>query len=219
VCGRCEIQQDVWAPPDPDGDGTSTPILRHLHPAFREAAQQWLSLTPAQSVLPFVSWTLQLPFVAANVPFLKTRGLYEADLLKAYLGSSGWGLDFTFTLFFHAEKDRLRAAADPFPDPLPTTLYRGVAGRKRQRCVQHMSWTSSLACACWFALRGQDPAVYQRPYSAPLVLAYVNTRHEDEYICYPFGGRRPKRMALTPEEMRAYKEQFEAERDARLVGV
>jgi hypothetical protein len=217
-CGRCLRQgviQDVWAPPDPDGDGVTTPILRHLPPAFRTAARQLLTATPARSALLCVPWRLQILFVAANVPLLKACGLYERDLLRAYQGSSGWPLDTLWTLVLQADVARLRAAADPVPDPPPTTLYRGVSGSKAVRRVRGFAWTSSLPCACWFALRQgtADPAVYALAYRDAPVLAYLKSRQEEEYLCYALGLRRAKRLPLTREAMAAYTAEWEAQRE------
>jgi hypothetical protein len=201
------VIQDVWAPPDPPGDGRTTPDLRHCAPEGRDWARQALAAGHAHACLVSVEDYLWMDFLLANLSYLHTQGLYETVLLQAYQGAKGnlrgYPRDLLFSLVTQADPARLRAASEAVPEPLPTTLYRGVAGAKRVRRVQGLSWTSALGCACWFAQRFPlpDPAVYQLPVASVAILAYSNDRREEEYLLWPVFRPRPRRLALTPEEM------------------
>jgi len=139
--------------------------------------------------------------VLYNARQLKARGLYEQALLEAYIGTrtnhADWDFDDLANLFGIADRDRLRAAGQPLPHDGPFTLYRGAAGRGEQRCVRGISWTGDLERAKWFASRWEDlhdPAVYTVTLPKSTVLAYVDERKEDEYLLWPYGLPRPRRV-------------------------
>lgn len=129
-----------------------------------------------------------LSLVYRNQAALRARGLYERALLNAFVATRTnnrrWPLDTLASLFVVADVERLRAAGDPLPGPGPFTVYRGVAGRGRARRVRGISWTLSLEKARWFANRFgySDPAVFQVTINMESVLAYINTRGEQELI-------------------------------------
>lgn len=93
-------------------------------------------------------------------------------------------------LFFHADRNRLRAAGDPLPGPGPFTLYRGVSGKGKARRVRGLSWTASRDIAWWFAKRYTrlcpdyftDPAVFEVTVDAVEVLVYTQYSNEQEFI-------------------------------------
>jgi hypothetical protein len=184
---------------------------------------QQTPLTPQALKEAFFQSGWSLRFVYDWAPLLKEHGLYETSLLEAYAGcKTNWRsapLAALDALFQYADRDRLRAAGDPLPTPLPAVVYRGVGGTGRARRIRGVSWTGSLACACWFATRVPlpDPAVYQITLPPSSVLAYVNDRHEDEYLVEPLWlvVGRPRRMRLTPDALTAGKEEWVAAREKR----
>lgn len=138
--------------------------------------------------------------VQNNLSYLVDRGLYEQTLLQAYIGTStnhaSRELDELAYLFSLADRDRLRVAGQPLPHDGPFTLYRGVAGRGEARRVKGISWTGDPDRAKWFADRWglHDPAVYTVTVQESTVLAYVVERNEDEYLLWPYGLPRPRRV-------------------------
>lgn len=90
-------------------------------------------------------------FTFDNLRLLKERGLYEKALLLAYQGAkvnlSGWSPDIIKWMFSEADPAALRSCGGPLPEEDPVTLYRGVAGKGRQRRVSGLSWTTSLGVA------------------------------------------------------------------------
>jgi hypothetical protein len=134
--------------------------------------------------------------------------LYADALLDAYLAHNATNvcitLDWIRLMFAAAGRESLRAAGDPLPGPGPFELFRGVAGRGRDRRIRGLSWSMSLPVACWFAVRSadmglQDPAVYRIVVEAADVLAYLQRRNEFEMIVAP---PKPKRMRLSLDAMR-----------------
>ena len=120
-------------------------------------------------------------------------------------------------MFQLADPQRLGWIEHARPDPPPTTLYRGVAGRGRARRLRGLSWTSSLECACWFARRFDqpDPAVFSIPFVPRQVVMYLDDRNEDEYVTIVPKAQRLTRVPLTPEAMAACAEAYMAARAAR----
>ena len=137
-----------------------------------------------------------LALVADNAAVLRRRGAYEAALLAAFTrtrtNTAGWSLRDLGRLFGTADRARLRAAGDPLPGPGPFPLHRGVAGVGRARRPRGYSWTGSLDVACWFATRRDlpAPAVFTATVPEGDVLAYVDGRGEQEYVCRPDVARR-----------------------------
>jgi hypothetical protein len=142
-----------------------------------------------------------------NAPLLREHGMYESALVYTYTSGhapvDGWPL-----LFSMADRERLRKCGDPLPHAGPFMVFRGVAGRGRQRAVKHYSWTGTLDCARWFAGRASyidslpDPAVFVVTVLASEVLFYTNNRDEDEYVLST-ETLRPRRLE------RVTKEQFD----------
>jgi hypothetical protein len=75
-------------------------------------------------------------------------------------------------------------------------VYRGVAGYGEHRRVGGISWTGDLERAKWFAARWDlhDPAVYTVTVSKSTLLSYLDQRKEDEYLLWPYGLPRPRRV-------------------------
>ena len=145
-----------------------------------------------------------------NAPLLRKHGMYEDALEYTFTSGrapgEGWGLIFSF-----ADRERLRKCGNPLPHAGPFTLYRGVAGRGRQRAVRHFSWTGTLDVARWFAGLASytdghsslpDPAVFVVTVPASEVLFYTDDRNEDEYVVST-DTLRPRRLE------RVTKEQFD----------
>ncbi len=106
-----------------------------------------------------------------------------------------------------ADRERLRAAEGPLPGPGPFTVYRGVAGRGRQRNVRGFSWTGTLDLARWFAGRAAyvfsrlaDPTVFVLTVPVDAVLFYTNDRQEDEYVL-DVASLRPRRLEGVAREV------------------
>ncbi len=141
-----------------------------------------------------------------NAHLLKSLGMYEEALEYAYTSGRAsvrdWG-----GLFSMAERERMRQRGEPIPHGGPFTLYRGVAGRGRQRAVRHFSWTGTLDCARWFAGRAAyqgsllpDPAVYEITVPESDVIFYTNGRREDEYVVWP-KNIRPRRLEVVTQQL------------------
>ena len=132
-----------------------------------------------------------LELVLHNLHALQSRGIYETALLWAYGETKTNNLDvppeiMTY-LFAVADRKRLRAAGDPLPGPGPHTIYRGVAGRGRARRLRGWSWTASVEIARWFAGRNAElpaPAVFRVTVPTRAVLAYDNSRDEQEFLVW-----------------------------------
>lgn len=134
---------------------------------------------------------LGLDRVFLNLALLKELGIYESTLLHAYISTRtnnyGFSLSSLIFLFRLADRGRLRACGDPVPHAGLITLYRGVAGRGAARRVRGLSWTGKIEKAIWFANRAasmglQDAAVYEATVPIDCILAYTNSRDEDEYL-------------------------------------
>jgi hypothetical protein len=164
---------------------------------------------------------LWLDFLLANLRYLKKQDLYEATLVDVYQEPASnlrhVPRDIFLRLFLLADPKQLGWIEHARPDPPPTTLYRGVAGRGRARRLRGLSWTSSLECACWFALRYEqpDPAVFRIPFAPRQVVMYLDGRNEDEYVTIVPKAQRLTRVPLTPAAMIACAEAYMAARAAR----
>jgi len=149
-----------------------------------------------------------LPLLWFNVEHFQQLGLYERALLYAFTATraskraDGEWLDI---LFHWADRKRLRDAGQALPGTGPFTLYRGVAGAGRARCVYGYSWTPSLESAQWFANRARacydlpNPGVYRIVAREDDVLAYLNDGQQEEFIVRPGNIRKPQ-LACTWED-------------------
>ena len=151
-----------------------------------------------------------LALVFDNLLALRAAGMYEPALLCALTGTRAnhrrWSLDVLRFMCDWADRDRLRAAGDPLPDPGPFRLYRGVHGRGPARKVRGLHWTSSPSTAAWFAARWpgvHDPAVFVVTVPESVVLAYVGDRGEEDYLVMLPPDVRPRRLPTLPEPIRA----------------
>jgi hypothetical protein len=128
-----------------------------------------------------VSNTATLDLVLANLSPLKSRGIYEAALLRALTGTrtnhAHVAVKTLHQLLRVADRERLRAAG-------PFRLFRGVSGAGAGRRIRGIHWTGTPAVAAWFAQRFNmaDPAVYEATVSPCAVLAYSAGREEDDFI-------------------------------------
>jgi hypothetical protein len=200
----------------------TTPDLRHVPPGARARVLADLDGglefgTGAWSF--FVPESLWLHFLLANVRYLQKQDLYEATLVDIYKEPTSnlrhVPRAILIGLFRLADPKRLSWIEHARPEPPPTTLYRGVAGRGRARRVRGLSWTSALGCACWFALRYRqpDPAVFAIPFAPCQVVMYLGDRSEDEYVTLVPKAQRLRRVALTPQAMVESAEAYVAARE------
>ena len=144
-----------------------------------------------------------------NVQAFKNLSIYEPALLHALTitrtNNSECPTSSLRTMIAIADLSRLRAAGDPLLSPGPFTVYRGVAGRGRQRRVYGLSWTSSVHVAAWFAHRSglllPDPSVFQLTVDERQVLAYNNSREEQEFLVShdTYSAHRARRCLDGPE--------------------
>lgn len=132
-----------------------------------------------------------LPFLFEHWWEFKEAGIYEDALLEAYTGcKSNWHsipIDIIEYMFENADRDKLLSAGDSLPGDGPYTVYRGVAGTGAARRVRGFSWTSDFEKAKWFANRFKvilnKPMVYEATVEKDMVLAYSNSRDEQEFLC------------------------------------
>ena len=143
-----------------------------------------------------------LELVSRNYTFLRDSGLYESALLEAWTSCrTNWSRYRLFDLmwlFAVADRQKLREAGSPIPKQISFVAYRGVAGKGKRRRVSGLSWTESAETAQWFAARYEwlaDPAVYQVRFRNENIVAYLNTRDEQEYILRT-DGLRPRRLRV-----------------------
>lgn len=101
------------------------------------------------------------------------------------------------------------AAGDPIEMPAShpgydnrLRVYRGVSGAGKQRRVDGLSWTTELACACWFALRYDlpDPAVYTARVSIDEVFFNEDRSMECDVVCKP---RYPRKLRISLDQMQS----------------
>ncbi len=169
-------------------------VMRHevwLDPISHHLRARAVTCLDAGDVIGFLSSASNecgLDLVWNNQWQLQMRGIYEPTLLQAYTGTRTSSRTLSpaklRTLFRIASPARLRAAGEPLPGRGPFTLYRGVAGVGRARSLRGLSWTASKEQAFWFALRYglQHPAVFRVTAREEDVLAYDNSRQEQEFI-------------------------------------
>ena len=170
--------------------GTTLEQERENRRRLKEQAIKAFEDGNASCFLSLAPNTYCLELVVRNAVLLRQRGIFEEALLKAITTTRTNNLTTPLTtlrkLIQFADRSKLLAAGDPLPGSGPFTLYRGVAGRPRDRRVRGISWTGMFVRARWFAQRFgdlEDPAVYKAVVEAPHVAAYVGDyRNEDEFI-------------------------------------
>lgn len=194
--------------PDPTGKKTFTINLEAVHPALaQQAIRAFQDGDPLSFVSVGVSGHGALALVFDNTFALRERGMFEAALVQAYCGVKSnhahWGTGVIRDLLKFANRQRLRAAADPLPGSGPFRVYRGVSGKGRARKVKGLSWTSSLEVACWFAYAGfVSPAVHIVDLEEDNVFFYTNKRNEFEFVA-DTRGCKCSRWDLNEAEMKA----------------
>jgi len=177
---------------------------------LRDKARESLKGGNWQGFFLSASNTDSLFLLFKNVQAFKNQSIYEPALLHALTitrtNNSDCPTSFLRSMIAIADLSRLRAAGAPLPGPGPFTVYRGVAGRGRQRRVRGLSWTSSVHVAARFTRRSglfglPDPAVFQLTVDERHVLAYFNGRGEQEFLVsydsYP--AHRARRCLDGPE--------------------
>jgi len=140
--------------------------------------------------LGFASNEYGIDLVMHNRPILQAKGIYETALVQAVTRPRVNNLRYTLgdlrLLLQLADRARLVKAGDPIPEKRQFTLYRGVAGRGRNRRIRGISWTDDLSKAHWFAKRFANilgnSAVYCAAVPRSAVYVYTNGRNEREYI-------------------------------------
>lgn len=106
--------------------------------------------------------------VLRNTEALLQRGIYENALACAFAKTptnfAACSPSAVRAAFEQADRAKLLAVGDPLPAGDAFTLYRGVAGIRRQRRLPGPAWTDVLETAKGYARRGAlaglpDPAV------------------------------------------------------------
>lgn len=166
---------------------------------------------------PGLLWCLDshryLQFFLDNLDSLRSAGMFESVFLGVFTGckiNNHYLSEGQLTwLFFSADREKFIQAGDALPDGERFEVYRGVAGTGNARHIHGFSWTTDFDIACWFALRYSDilpnPTVYRATVPRHGVYAYVD--HEKEIITYI---HRPKRMALSLDEIQAGRDRHSA---------
>jgi hypothetical protein len=181
--------------------------LRVVNPMFHDEARKAFRAGKASSFVHCAENHVCLALVADNWIALRDRSIFEECLLKAFVATranhSEWPISAIEFLFSLAKRERLRELSDPLPSGDTFKVYRGVAGVRNRRKVTGYSWTMDLPSACWFASRFglDDPAVYVATIKRRSILAFHNSRHEQEVICRP---RTVKRLVISAEEIAAH---------------
>jgi len=171
--------------------------LDPISPVLRDRAIRALEHADVSGLLCTSGNEYGFYLVAHNLSVLRSAGLYEAALLKAYAGTrvnNSHHLEtFLKRLFEYGDRQKFREAADPLPSTGPLTLYRGVSGEGEKRRERGLSWTPDLELAWWYAywfqLQKRDdapanPAVVTATIDESDVIAYVNDpgKVEQEFI-------------------------------------
>lgn len=176
--------------------------LAHIDPSmhaialhhFQEGSERFISV---------MGMSMEAAILVDNIVPLQSIGRYEEALVSAYVSTRTnfheWKPHDVDKMFRQANKEKLRSLGSPIPNEM-VTVYRGVAGRGRQRRVRGWSWTSSKEIACWFATRIElaDPAVYTAEITPEEILYITNDRGEQEYIVKP---SKSKRLAINHDEI------------------
>lgn len=169
---------------------TMTLYLDPIPKAQRSIARQRLYAGDICGFLALASNEAHLELVIHNQTMLDESGLFEQSLLCAWTSTrtnhAKYTLEDLWELFDSCDRDALAAAADELPAGEYFTVYRGVAGQGKARRVEGLSWSGSLKKAQWFANRFPHfahPAVYVVRVARADVLAYINERNEQEFIC------------------------------------
>lgn len=196
------------------------PGVESREPLRGEAVELWLDPIPAdlrpkamasfeagdyEGFLFLASNVYSVALVFRNASGLQDRGIYEAALLYALSATRTNNRHYTMSglrfLLEIADPARLRAAGDPLPPGTQFEVFRGVAGRGRNRRVRGISWTLDIGKAEWFATRYELPnqAIYTGLVSESHILAYTNARDESEIIVLPENVRhiRPCRVGCS----------------------
>lgn len=141
----------------------SQPDLRCVREDLRDLARESFMEGDARGFVMRANSGNQLMLVLDNHLQLKRKGMLEAALVEAYVGTkvntSHLPLRKLEALFADCDRSKLRSLGDALPASGPFQVYRGVAGDRGKRRARGYSWTASLQIACWFALTS---AMYAR---------------------------------------------------------
>lgn len=174
---------------------------------LRQQALDYFEAGDISAVLCCMSNESCLEFVFDNWPVLKSRGLLEKAVFEAWIGIrtnyARWDKAAIRALFMQCNLNKLKSLGDPLPTT-PVNVYRGVCGSGRERRVRGFSWTDSLDCAAWFALRFhrvefEDPAIYRATVHPESIYFVTNDRQEREYVAEV---SRCRRVKLSLEQLR-----------------
>ena len=150
----------------------------------RKDAKRFIALADETSV------GSQIALVVDNSQQLRETEIYEAALLAAFTGRRLhriWPTERLTELFRRANRAKLRACGPDGASKIGE-LYRGTAGKPNERRDRGFSWTTSLDCACWYALREPgaiNPQIRLGQVSPESVLCFTSTIDEEEYIVLP----------------------------------
>lgn len=182
---------------DPDQRETAVENILQFCPAVHhDQVRRALEERDPVRLLISVGNDAALPLVFKVFQELLVLSMFEDCLVEAWLSArvnhAGLSNRRLVGLFSLADRERLRAAADPIPNGSSFRLYRGVAGTGRGRRVRGLAWTSDLERARWFAQRFPlpNPAVFTAEVERSDVLFYSDDRNESEFVIWP--PQRPK---------------------------
>ena len=142
----------------------------------------------------------RMKFVLRNTEALLQRGIYEQALACAFAGTrtnfAACSPSAIRTAFERVDRAKLLAAGDPLPPGIGHTVYRGVAGVRRQRRLPGPAWTDDLDTAKEYARRGAlaglpDPAVLVATVRLEDVFFY--SQNDRTFVAF---ADRPKRLDI-----------------------
>jgi hypothetical protein len=131
----------------------------------------------------------KIPFIFSNQTILKELGVYESNLLWAWLhGHTGSiALKTATRMFQSADRKKLLACGDPLPTETLNEggkydLYRGVGFGNRRN---GFSWTNDCAVAARFVRKFERGCIMTTRVEPKDILCYTNARQEKEFLIYP----------------------------------
>jgi len=168
----------------------------------RDKHERWIRNGEPRACLTEMTGDEGFRFLAENIARLVAKGLLEQTFVYAHTGIPyAYDSDLLDSIVTFCHRERMISEHPPPIDAPSYLLYRGIAatGHKVRDAVWRYSWTDSLRLASQFASRNAaagkgSPAVYAVEVPRKHVMAYINVRHENEYIVQLWRGARPRRL-------------------------
>lgn len=155
--------------------------LDSISPVLHEKAEQAIREKDFLAFLCLTGNERAVQLVFDNIEPLKYAGELEATLIFAYAAHrlcNAHQLDKIQAIVDQCDREKLMHSGDDMPEV--TQLYRGCTSSGGL----HLSWTSSLETAKFFATRyGSDYGfILCCSFEADSILFYTNERNENEYV-------------------------------------